>query len=86
MGVSGSLVVKIDVRGGSVIVTLTGHADDATAADLREHLVGAIGDGGRDVVVDLSGVVSIGPSALAVLIAAMARAKATQSSIRYSLG
>jgi anti-sigma B factor antagonist len=57
-------------REGGTLIAIDGELDAATAPRLRERLLEAIGNGGRDTTVDLGGCTFIDSTGLGVIIEA----------------
>jgi anti-sigma B factor antagonist len=67
--------MTIDDRldGERAVLTVNGEVDVYTAPTLREHILTAIGEGARSVVVDLSGVSFMDSTGLGILVGALKR-------------
>ncbi|NHC46550.1 STAS domain-containing protein [Motilibacter aurantiacus] len=70
--------------GGRTVVAPVGDVDLASAPELRVELLGLIGDGCSDILVDLADVPFVDSTALGVLVAA--RHRVTESGGRLVLG
>jgi anti-sigma B factor antagonist len=70
-------VMSVDVaeRGGAAVLSVHGEVDVATAPRLREHVVDAVTDGHRYIVIDLDGVDFLDSTGLGVLVGALKRVR-----------
>jgi anti-sigma B factor antagonist len=77
------LIIAVRRRPGYVLVTVSGEVDVTTAGQLRGRLEGPAG-GGRQVIIDFSGVTFIDAAGVGVLAGAAARAAARGGSLRLA--
>jgi anti-sigma B factor antagonist len=66
----GALAIELDREGDTVMVSLHGEADLATAGSLEDQLRKALGSGADRVIVDLSALYFIDSTSLRVLLQA----------------
>jgi len=64
---------EVSDQNGCAVLTVRGEVDAFTAPTLREQLVGLVGEGHHDVVVDLEGVDFIDSTGLGVLVGGLKR-------------
>lgn len=69
-GRNGALAIELERDGNTVMVSLRGEADLATAASLEDQLKQALGCGADRVIVDLSALYFIDSTSLRVLLKA----------------
>lgn len=69
------LDLDVAEHNGWAVVSATGEIDMATAPRLRERLVGLMGDGHHQLVVDLDGVEFLDSTGLGVLVGALRRVR-----------
>ncbi len=79
--VTTSFEAKTRRRGDEAVVAVAGEVDMYTSPALRRDLFAAIERGATSVVVDLSGVTLLDSSALAVLVEALRRVRASDGSL-----
>jgi anti-sigma B factor antagonist len=71
-------------RNGWWVVSVSGEIDVHSGPSLREHLLQALANGERDLVVDLAGVSFLDSSGLGVLVTAHKRARAAGGALRLA--
>jgi anti-sigma B factor antagonist len=69
------LGLKVTKRDRSVVVTVSGEVDVATAPRLRSQLVSLVSDGERRIICDLEAVDFLDSTGLGVLVGALKRAR-----------
>lgn len=67
------MTIDDHIDGDQAVLTVSGEVDVYTAPTLREHILTAIGEGARTVVVDLSGVAFMDSTGLGVMVGALKR-------------
>jgi anti-sigma B factor antagonist len=79
-----SAVVSSGHEAGWWVVSVAGEIDVHSGPSLREHLLRALANGERDLIVDLSGVSFLDSSGLGVLVTAHKRARAAGGMLRLA--
>ena len=74
--------VTVASRGRWEVLTVTGEIDMATAPRFRQQLLGVIGAGAQNVVIDISGVDFIDSTGLGVLMGGAKRVRSAGGDIR----
>jgi anti-sigma B factor antagonist len=82
--VARTAVVSSGHQNGWWVVSVIGEIDVHSGPSLREHLLRALANGERDLVVDLSGVSFLDSSGLGVLVTAHKRTRAAGGSLRLA--
>jgi anti-anti-sigma factor len=84
-GADGSVIPAVTgIRDGSVIVTLDGDLDIASAQAVRERLLGLLGPGAGRLVIDMSAIRYADASGLAVLVSTQRRAVLLGGTLRLA--
>jgi anti-sigma B factor antagonist len=69
------MTVDLAEQAGAAVLSVRGEVDVATAPRLREHVVDAVSNGHRYIVIDLDGVDFLDSTGLGVLVGALKRVR-----------
>ena len=77
------MTVEVTEHDGAAVLAVRGEVDVATAPRLREHVVDAVSNGYRYIVLDLDGVEFLDSTGLGVLVGALKRVRTHEGELHF---